>query len=220
MHNRIALEIIEYLHQRYPDASIGISGSVAKGTYRHDSDIDILFLRKSILSSYFVTFKYKEINVSIFIFSPGLIEENDMKYLCGYHNMPITFITISKIIYDPYGAISNLKEIINNIVRRKVILSKLLVGELKKNALNLLDLTPRYLYEEKKIIYAVCNIIISIYYLKKHPNRITLKKEGRNPFPFLEKENKELYKKIKHCIPYKPNSYGMLQNTLVYCLSL
>ncbi|WP_455592480.1 nucleotidyltransferase domain-containing protein [Bacteroides sp.] len=150
MHKKIALEIIGCLHKRYSDASIGLSGSVAMNTFRHNSDIDILFCRKSILSSYSVTFKYKEVSVSIFVFSLGLIEENYMEYLCGYHNMPITFISTSKIIYDPCGIIGNLKEIINDIVRRKVILSKLLVCELEKNAMNLLSLNPKSFYEEKK----------------------------------------------------------------------
>jgi len=43
MHKLVAEEVMNYLHSRFPDASIGIGGSVANNTYTKDSDIDLLF---------------------------------------------------------------------------------------------------------------------------------------------------------------------------------
>ena len=44
MQRKVLSEVVDYLHKAYPDASIGVGGSVAIGTYRADSDVDILSL--------------------------------------------------------------------------------------------------------------------------------------------------------------------------------
>ncbi len=79
-HEQISHKIVTALHVAYPDASIGVGGSVAEGTYREDSDIDILFLREGQTESYSVSFVYEGIDISIFSFSMSFFNSNDRKY--------------------------------------------------------------------------------------------------------------------------------------------
>ena len=51
-YEQILNTIVMALHIAYPDASIGVGGSVAEGTYRKDSDIDILFLKEGQTESF------------------------------------------------------------------------------------------------------------------------------------------------------------------------
>ena len=48
MQRKVLSEVVDYLHKAYPDASIGVGGSVAIGTYRADSDVDILFQQEDM----------------------------------------------------------------------------------------------------------------------------------------------------------------------------
>ena len=71
-------EIVEYLHFQFPRASIGISGSIANNTFKKSSDIDLLFVNETILNAYSISFYYKGISVSIFVFS--------LNFLSQYYN--------------------------------------------------------------------------------------------------------------------------------------
>ena len=46
MQKIVLKEVVDYLHKVYPNASIGVGGSVALGTYGVDSDVDIIFQRE------------------------------------------------------------------------------------------------------------------------------------------------------------------------------
>ena len=54
MQKVVLSEVVDYLHKAYPDASIGVGGSVAAGTYRADSDVDVLFQREDCRKSFFI----------------------------------------------------------------------------------------------------------------------------------------------------------------------
>lgn len=50
-HIEIAHEIIDYLHLVFPNDSIAIAGSVADGTFKKNSDIDLLLLSERLKCS-------------------------------------------------------------------------------------------------------------------------------------------------------------------------
>lgn len=74
-------EIVEYLHFQFPRASIGISGSIANNTFKKSSDIDLLFVNETILNAYSISFYYKGISVSIFVFSLNFC----LRIIIGYY---------------------------------------------------------------------------------------------------------------------------------------
>ena len=80
-HIEIAHEIIDYLHLVFPNDSIAIAGSVADGTFKKNSDIDLLLLSERLKCSYAVSFLYKGKSISIFVFSKAYIRRNMDKYL-------------------------------------------------------------------------------------------------------------------------------------------
>ena len=52
-HIEIAHEIIDYLHLVFPNDSIAIAGSVADGTFKKNSDIDLLLLSERLKCTLF-----------------------------------------------------------------------------------------------------------------------------------------------------------------------
>lgn len=150
-------EIVEYLHFQFPRASIGISGSIANNTFKKSSDIDLLFVNETILNAYSISFYYKGISVSIFVFSLNFLSQNYNRILYGFHNMPSTFILQSNIIYDSTKIISVMKRYVFDILQQRKILRHLLIEELKKGISNRLETTnSNALYKKKKSLYWVC----------------------------------------------------------------
>lgn len=212
MQKFILNKVVNFLHSTYPAASIGVGGSVAVGTYRVDSDIDIMFQRGNCQKSFLLSFYCDGIKVSIFSFSKELFLLNERKYLLAFHSMPITFISGVTILYDDFGFISELKEIVGGLVERRKILRFVLIDELKANIETQLQLKPISYIDVKKQIYSVIDMIIFIFYLKFHAARIIQKQERRNPYIVIKEDDYILYEKLQECLPYKFKTYDQVVN--------
>lgn len=207
-----ALEyIVNQLHSKYPNASIGVSGSVATNAYNIDSDVDLLFQQKDIKQSSLLSFSHEGIKISLFSFNKELLYQNERKYLFTYHNMPMTYISSTKVLYDDNGIISDLKRFVEDIVNRRVLLKSFFISELKMEIDYCLQMDLHNTASEKRAFYSIVNKIISIFYLKFYANKIISKKEGNNPFNTILNEDNILYEKIKKCLPYGPDSYKQIK---------
>ncbi|MCS2221622.1 nucleotidyltransferase domain-containing protein [Bacteroides fragilis] len=203
-------EIVEYLHFQFPRASIGISGSIANNTFKESSDIDLLFVNETILNAYSISFYYKGISVSIFVFSLNFLSQNYNRILYGFHNMPSIFILQSNIIYDSTKIISVMKRYVFDILQQRKILRHLLIEELKKGISNRLETTnSNALYKKKKSLYWVCKKMIDIFFLQNYPDKVTTKKEGREPFILLKEYSPNLFLLMSDILPYKENSLDL-----------
>lgn len=208
-------EIVDFLHKAYPDASIGVGGSVATGTYRSDSDVDILFQQKDHQKSFLISFLWKGIKVSIFGFSKAMLIHKERNFLLSHLNMPISFLSNVAVIYDEKGLIADLKHFVSDIIERRSILRYILIDELKVNIENLLQLEVVSCIDAKKRAYAIVNKIIFIFYLKFHAKRIVQKEEGRNPYMMIKKDDYVLYEKLKKCLPYTTETFKQLKELYV-----
>ncbi len=211
MHELVLKEIVSFLHETFPDASVGVSGSIATGMYRKDSDIDILFQQKNVKESTLIHFVHKGIKVSLFSFSKEMLYDNEKKYLFTYHNMPITYISDTKILYDGGGYIEDLKDFVENIVIRRRLLRQILISDLKYEIAYLLQLKVASVIEDKKRCYSIVNKIISIFFLSLYADKVIGKREGNNPFATIMADDKELYVRLKVCLPYRFDSFGYLK---------
>ena len=213
-HLEVAHTVVDFLHKSFPDASIALGGSVAEFFFRKDSDLDILFMKASITGAYLVTFKYDGLEVTIFIISKQHIYRDFQKYLYGYHNMPLTFVSCCRGIYDPLHLIKDLQKYLNDIIERRVLLRTMLVDNLKNEILEICNIDHDECIEKKKSVFMVCNRLIQLFYLAHYPHRITTKSEGRNPFIFLEKTDYVLYNFIRKILPYNWESYSLLRKDI------
>jgi len=211
MHKKVASEIVEYLHLKFPDASIAYAGSVAQGTYKESSDIDLLFCSKDISNSYSVGFNYKGIRVGVFSFHKKVFYENRMSFLYRYHNMPISFIFHSRAVYDSHELVLDLKEKIEDIFDRRDIMKERLITELKTEIKKIFEKTAFDCFEEKKLVYEISDKIVSIFFLKRCNKGALTKTVGRDPFSYIENEDNELYAILHACLPFHKNSFVMIK---------
>lgn len=213
-HLEVAHKVVDFLHKSYPDSSIALGGSVAEGLFSKDSDIDILFMKASITGSYLITFEYGRLEVTIFVISKQHIYQNYQKYLYGYHNMPLTFISSCRAIFDPFDLIKDLRKYFNDIIERRIMLRTMLVDNLKNEILEICNIDHNECMEKKKSVFMVCNRLVQLFYLAYYPHRITTKSEGRKPFIFLEKSDCVLYNFIRKILPYSWESYSLLKKDI------
>lgn len=213
-HLEVAHKVVDFLHESYPDSSIALGGSVAEGLFSKDSDIDILFMKASITGTYLMTFEYEGLEVTLFIISKQHIYQNYQKYLYGYHNMPLTFISSSRLIYDSFDLIKGLRKYFNDIIQRRGMLRTMLVDNLKNEILEICNIDHHECMEKKKSVFMVCNRLVQLFYLAYYPYRITTKSEGRNPFIFLKKSDYVLYNFIRKILPYSWESYPILKKEI------
>lgn len=207
-------KVANYLHKAYPEASIGVGGSVAVGTYRKDSDIDILFLLEGFRKSLLMSFLCKEIKVSIFCFNKETLLQHRQVFLLSFHNMPITFIANAVSLHDNKGLITDFKKNIKDIIERRIVLRYILIDELKTRIKAQLQIEPASCIEMKQRMYAVINMIISIFYLKFHADRIVQKQEGYNPYNTIKEDDYVLYEKLRRCLPYNLKSNSQIKDIL------
>lgn len=205
-------EVVGYLHEAYPDASIGVGGSVAAGTYRTDSDVDILFQQENCHKNFLVSFFHRGIKVSIFGFSKDCLCWSEQRFLINYHNMPVTFILNVVIIYDNKKLIDDLKNFIREVIERRKALRYILIDELKVRIETQLQIEPISYFEVKRKNYNIVNMIIFIFYLKFHASRIIQKEEGCNPYPIIREGDYLLYESLKKCLPYNSKSYSYIKD--------
>lgn len=211
IHELVLKEIVSFLHSTFPDASIGVSGSMAAGTYREDSDIDLLFQQKGAKQNFQVSFLHRGIKVSVFSFSKETLYANERKYLFMHHNMPITYISDTNILYDKEGYIEELKDFVQDIVTRRVLLKQMLITNLKNEIASLFRHRTNVLIEEKKRCYNIVNKMIAIFFLKRYANKVIRKKEGHNPFATIMTDDREFYMMLKECLPYHFDSIKCLE---------
>lgn len=208
-------EIVDYLHSLYPYVPIGIGGSVAANVFNENSDVDILLLMENNANSFLVSFPYKGINISIMIFNKTLFYKNEHKYLFYYENMPVTYMAGAIMIYDDRHMIMDYRRFIGNLIERRIILKKLLIDDTKRKIMALLQCDFFSLIDKKMRLYKVVNEIITLFYLKQHPNKIISKKEAHNPFCIIMKEDYKLYIGLKKCLPYSSTSYKQLKDLVL-----
>lgn len=211
-HEQILNKIVMALHIAYPDASIGVGGSVAEGTYRKDSDIDILFLKEGQTESFSVSFVYGGIDISIFSFSMSFFNSNDRKYLYTYHNMPITFISGVSALYDKKRLIEEMRKRVDNLLERRSFLREILIEDLKTGIEKQFSFQSRFILERKRIYYDIIHRMVCIFFLKKCPDKVINKQYGRNPFAIIASEDYYLYMNLKICGCYTSFSFSRLKS--------
>lgn len=211
MHPKISKEVIDIIHSKLPVASIALTGSVANGTYKDDSDIDILYANNNLNESYSINFCYKNFNISLFVYNKNIFYKNRINFLCNYHNMPILYILNSLEEYDSTRMIYDLKTKIKEVFEKRKILKSSIIDELKKDIIILLEIKPNDTIELKKTTYIICEKTISIFFLKKQNEGTKTKKEGYNPFSIIEKKDIKLYNILKECLPYNEHSYSIIK---------
>ena len=211
MQRKVLSEVVDYLHKAYPDASIGVGGSVAIGTYRADSDVDILFQQEDCHKNFLVSFSHRGIKVSIFGFSRDGLRWSEQRFLMNHHNMPVAFILNVVVIYDNKKLIADLKGFIREAIERRKALKYVLIDELKARIETQLQIEPISCFDAKRKSCNIINMIIFIFYLKFHADRIVQKLEGCNPYDVIKQDDYILYEKPKGCLPYSFKSYRQLK---------
>jgi predicted nucleotidyltransferase len=219
MHSKIAGEIIKSLHAKYPTAAVALCGSVAEGTYREDSDIDILFLNKNIDKSYNISFSYKGIRISIFIIQKDLIKRNESKYLFNKSMLP-SIIYRSKILYDYDNQISDLKEYISNLLTKEIILKKETLLYLKRIIRQLLEINTTNLTEKKIIFYRIINLIIKLFFVREFAGEINTKDTDKAPFSYIRNRDITLFRALERCIPFHYESEKIITETYTNYIEL
>jgi len=219
MHKVIAHEIIEILHERFPDAGIAVSGSVAAGTYQPNSDIDLLFVRKTYTFPFCIHFTYNGIDVSLFSFHLDTLKQEKDKMTGHYFAMPISYIFHAQIAYDPQYVIEDMKEEIDYILRKRRILRKELVEARRQQIYKLLQRQSTSSLEQKMDFNQLVDAIVSIFFLSRHADKLVSKKETGEIFSIMEQEDKELWDILHSCLPYHKNSYKKLAESMDKILS-
>lgn len=211
-HIEIAHEIIDYLHLVFPNDSIAIAGSVADGTFKKNSDIDLLLLSERLKCSYAVSFLYKGKSISIFVFSKACIRRNMDKYLYSYHNMPLRYVYSSQCVYDSGNMLNAICCEIDDACLKRQLFKSILSGEIKDHILHLLNRNNLDIIHRKEVLYLVVNKIVTLFVLKEYSNKVTSKIEGRDPFTLIKKKDAYLYNLLKVCLPYHGNSLFLMRN--------
>ena len=130
--------------------------------------------------------------------------------------MPSTFILQSNIIYDSTKIISVMKRYVFDILQQRKILRQD-TGELQLTNYGISGIpvfqVSRYaaiaLYKKKKSLYWVCKKMIDIFFLQNFPDKVTTKKEGREPFILLKEYSPNLFLLMSDILPYKENSLDL-----------
>ncbi|PXV62473.1 nucleotidyltransferase-like protein [Dysgonomonas alginatilytica] len=219
MHLKIATELMECLHNSFPDASIALSGSVAHGTFKKESDIDILFSSKTIHNSYNIGYIYKGIRISIFIFQRQFLQQNDSVFLHNYDVVPISIIYRSEIIYDPSNLILDLKERIINLLMRRGISRKSLIRDLKGEIYRLLEVNASDTIERKEILYRTIKLITTMFFLKECADKINTKEIDSNPFPFIRSKDPKLCDILESCVPFHDEANDVIKDAFYSYIS-
>ena len=102
-----------------------------------------------------------------------------------------------------------MKRYVFDILQQRKILRHLLIEELKKGISNRLDTANNALYKKKKSLYWVCKKMIDIFFLQNFPDKVTTKKEGREPFILLKEYSPNLFLLLFYILPYKENSLDL-----------
>lgn len=211
IHKEVLREVVDKLHAAYPEASIGIGGSVANETYRADSDIDILLMKEGQVESFSITCMYRGIRISIFSFSISFILKNERRYLYSFHEMPITFISGASIIYDDKGLIQKLKETVRDIMERRFYLKDVLIDKLKNEITRLCMLDSQSSLLRKQIHYTIADGMLSIFFLSKMPRLITKKQIKFNWYDCMIVQDEYLCRCLKKYMLYSDCSAEALK---------
>ncbi len=212
MHKIIAQEVMDFLHDRFPEASIGVGGSVANGTYTEKSDIDLLFLNKDYKHSHSVSFTYKGIRIGIFTYTRSMFLTNNLDLLYNHHNMRMTYIHITQPAYDPLGLFEDLKESVEEVMMRRKLLRNVLIDDLKADIRQEFSKRPADIFEEKENLYVILERILSIVFLKYYSDKILSKKEARNVYGLVEAVDPYLHEQLKKTYPVRPHTRQMAQD--------
>ncbi len=210
MHKIIAQEIMDLLHRSFPEAGIAVSGSVAAGTYKPDSDIDLLFAHKEYQHPWCIHFTYKGYEISLFSFHIPTFKREKDQMTGHYFAMPISYIYHARIAYDPLCLIEDLKEEVDYILRKRRILRNELADLRRKQLYDLFRRPARSIWEQKIVTDKMIDAIVSVFFLSRHADKLISKEETGEVFSIIDQENKELSAILNQCLPWHRNSYQIL----------
>ena len=216
MHKEVADKLIGLIHRKNSNASIGLGGSVSAGTYRVDSDIDILVCSKGVESAYLVSFFFQNLKISIFVYSVAAYCHCKWEYL--YRDMPTSYILGVRPYYDKERYIYTLYTLVqDNIVRGNKNIEVLIKWTIKQvsEKIGALKVETDEI-QRKRIYYMIRAYIGRILYLRFWGFRVMTKEEQRNPLLWMVQIDKDLCEKYRTVMLYDENCFLKIEDFFVY----
>lgn len=216
MHKEVADKLIDLIHRKNPNASIGLGGSVAANTYTLNSDIDILVCSEEVESAYLVSFSYQDLKVSIFVYSVAAYCCCKWEYL--YRDMPTSYILGVKPYYDKGNYIHTLCTLIqDNIVRGNKNVEALIKWTIKQLIEKIEALKVETDKIQRKRIYYIIRAYITRYlYLRFFGFRVMTKEEQRNPLLWMAQIDEGLCKRYRTIMLYNENQFLKIEDFLTF----
>lgn len=218
-HQRILEIISNRIVKNYPNLSLAVSGSVALGTYRLDSDIDLLIVDSNISKSFqFVCF-YQEIKVNFLCFKPNYISETSFmqlkKWLYSYNVTLFGYLFPARSLNDPSKIIDKLVNDAKSIIAIKQIQK----SKLKTELLNEITFLFKDLINEEntfikhKYYLNILDRFIAFWFLK---NNMYLSRKEQYYFVFniIKNKDPEYYHLLTSCFPIKINNLKVINDIL------
>ncbi|CAM2064772.1 Nucleotidyltransferase domain-containing protein [Sulfidibacter corallicola] len=106
-HLALAKELAELLRARFPEGSIGITGSVAKKSHRPESDIDFLLVDPGLAGNYQFVFVKDGIKINVLGLTPQFRQRLD-HYVLRFFSTFTGYIANLCPVHDPHGYIGEM----------------------------------------------------------------------------------------------------------------
>lgn len=132
-HERAALHFAEWAGGRLPGVGVAVGGSVASGTHRSDSDLDLLVAHPSFRRSTQFTLRLEGVPAAVLCLAPGDAEARAREWTFGSGpgRWLAGMIRSARILADPQGVLHALRQRAHDAERDRVRRQVEVVGAMR-----------------------------------------------------------------------------------------
>ncbi len=195
LHLKIVNDLTKKLKTNFPNAGIGISGSVAAKKHSRKSDIDLLLVDKTFKKNKQFTFFNYGVDINLLCLNPNLLENQISVWSFLFNSQHLGYITSANIIFDPESSLGELKEKTKEIIiQRKSSAQQVLMIVEEQKEIIIKEIENNGCNCSKSV--ELINLLISQWFLLEGI-LLNNKREHQNSFNLIKKYDYKMYESLK-----------------------
>lgn len=206
-HLRAAAVLLSRLADTFPEAGLGITGSVAAGTHRPDSDLDVVVVDGGFRREMQFATECEGVRAAILCLRPEFTPERERRWAraSGGDARLVSMVRMTRVERDPRGWLAGMQEVIRRLEDVRVARREALLGELRGSAEALIHGLWSGSGRDEHLQMQLLTALVDAWHLREGLV-IRTRADGEEVFARIAARDPDLHALLRAAVPLTPSS--------------
>lgn len=203
-HTRAARATVAALARRFPRAGLAVAGSVARGTHRPGSDLDLLVVDAGFRRDVQVAGRHEGVHVAVVCLRAGDAPGRARRWMLGDAAV-VAMVRTATVVRDPDGVIAALRQEVARIDQARLAEARALLDELHARAADLARRAGEPSAPGAALLTRLLGVLVDAWYLARG-RTCDSKETYEQTFRAMAETDPGIYAVIRTALPVTASS--------------